>query len=612
MTETATPPAGGERTLFGHPRPLFLLFTTEAWERFGYYGMRALLTIYLLRHFLFDQDEAAVIYGAYTSLVYLTPLIGGYLADKYLGSRNAVKLGALLMAIGYFGLTAQGPTARDFIHIGNASYAVETVFDAQDEATSVLVDGSGQRHTIGTDGAGGLTFANPNGEIPAVVKAGAYEKSTARDPLFFSLNMLSLAIIIIGNGFFKPNISTMVGDLYSAEDRRRDAGFTIFYMGINLGAFFGQVVLPEVRAHFGFNLPFLLAAIGMLISLGVQVASDRPLRAYGNPPHPEGLKRRVLGLPIGWLIGLASLVAVAPVWWLMTNDPHIGGAIMSVAPDALKAFLSKAPVVNALLLSVYALGFGAVFLYSLIALKGAERGKMIVAVILCLVSALFWALFEGAGTSLTFFADSNIDRHVPFTNWVMPPEQVQFFNAVMIIVLAPIFSAIWIGLGKMKLEPPTPVKFALGLIFVGGANLALIFGTQFHDAAYLIGLQWMALLYLLQTIGELCLSPVGLSMVTRLSVPRLVGMMMGLWFLATSLGLFAAGLIASAMSTETFGGRVVDPAASMRAFVTVGGKVGWTAVGVGVVLLLATPLLVRLMRDAKPTAAAPANVTEIP
>ncbi|MEQ1619436.1 MAG: peptide MFS transporter [Terricaulis sp.] len=595
---------GGERTLFGHPSPLMLLFTTEAWERFGYYGMRAILTIYLLRHFVFNQDEAAVIYGAYTSLVYLTPILGGFLADKYLGSRNAVKLGALLMAVGYFGLTAQGPTATESITLGGATYRVETVFNANDEAVSAAIDSAGGRHVIGAAGAGGLTFQNPNAEIPAAVAKHGYVKTVDRNPLFFSLNMLSLALIIIGTGFFKPNISTMVGQLYRTDDPRRDAGFTIFYMGINLGAFFGQAVLPQVRAEYGFNVPFLLAAIGMLIALVVQFASDRALKAYGNPPHPEGLSRRgFLGLPIGWTIGILSMAAVLPVWWLMRNDPTIGAAILSVAPNALQEFLSKAPIVNSMLLIVYAAAFGGMFFYSLLALKGGERGRMIVAVVLCLVSALFWALFEGAGTSLTFFADSNIDRRVPFTNWVMPPEQVQFFNAIFIVALAPLFSALWLGLSKANIEPPTPVKFALGLIFVGLANMALIFGTQFHNSVFLIGLEWMALLYLLQTIGELCLSPVGLSMVTRLSVPRLVGMMMGLWFLATSLGLFAAGLIASAMSTETFGGKAVDAEAAMNAFVDVGGKVGWTAIGVGVGLLLISPLLIRLMGGKQASAA---------
>jgi POT family proton-dependent oligopeptide transporter len=582
MTEAAAAP--GEKTFLGHPTRLFILFTTEMWERFGYYGMRAILTIYLLRHFLFEQGQAAVIYGAYTSLVYLTPILGGYLADKYLGSRNAVKLGALLMAIGYFGLTAQGPTAREFVEIGGQRYAVETVYDAADNSVSSLVDSAGGRHEIGTDGKGGLTFANPGGGVPAAVAKEQFTKIVERDGLFYSLNMLSLALIIIGTGIFKPNISTMVGTLYSAEDRRRDAGFTIFYMGINLGAFFGQVILPQVRAFYGFNIPFLLAAIGMLLALATQVASDRALKNYGNPPHPEGLNRRgVLGLPIGWIIGVLSFAAVAPIWWLLGNDPTVGAAIMKVAPSALTEFLQNAPVVNSLLLLVYVGAFGGMVLYSGLALKGPERGRMIVAVLLCLVSALFWALFEGAGTSLTFFADSNVDRHVPFTGWVMPPEQVQFFNAVMIVVLAPVFSALWLTLGKMKLEPPTPVKFALGLIFVGLANMALILGTQFHDSAFLVGLQWMALLYLLQTVGELCLSPVGLSMVTRLSVPRLVGMMMGLWFLATSLGLFAAGLIASAMSTETFGG-----------------KVGLAAIGVGIVLLLISPILNRLIGKPAP------------
>lgn len=596
MTDTVSPNPDAKGGWFGHPRQLALLFTTEAFERFGYYGMRAILTIYLLRHFVFDQSEAAVIYGAYTSLVYLTPILGGFLADKYLGSRNAVKLGALLMAIGYFGLTLQGPTATESLTIAGTTYPVETVFSAGDQAESFLVDGAGERHKIGTDGAGGLTFENPGNLAPAAVSSENYTKTVTRNTLFFSLNMLSLALIIIGTGFFKPNISTMVGTLYSADDPRRDAGFTIFYMGINLGAFFGQAFLPEVRANFGFNLPFLLAAMGMLLSLVIQFASDRALKAYGNPPHPDGINRQgFLGLPVGWTIGILSFAAVAPVWWLLRNDPTVGAAVMSVAPAALTGFLSKAPVVNSLLLAVYAIAFGGMFIYSAVALKGGERGKMIVAVLLCLVSALFWALFEGAGTSLTFFADSNIDRHVPFTNWVMPPEQVQFFNAIMIVTLAPVFSAIWLALGKARMEPPTPVKFALGLIFVGLANMALIFGTQFHTSAFLIGLEWMALLYLLQTIGELCLSPVGLSMVTRLSVPRLVGMMMGLWFLATSLGLFAAGLIASAMSTETFGGKVIDPSASMRAFVDVGGKVGLTAIGVGVVLLLISPVLMKLI-----------------
>jgi POT family proton-dependent oligopeptide transporter len=583
-----------EKQFFGHPRKLFILFTTEMWERFGYYGMRAVLLLYLTKHFLFDQQQGVAIYTAYVSLVYLTPLIGGLIADKYLGSRNAVKLGAVLMASGYFLLSFGGPQAREFVVHQENSY--EIIVETEGEKSfQYLQTPASEKLRIGPAEGGGIAIENAAAAgLPAVIAADEYSKRVERNTALVYLAFLALALIVIGNGFFKPNISTMVGDLYTPEDRRRDAAFTIFYMGINLGAFLGQLLLPNVRVNFGFNVAFLAAAVGMLLALLISFLSDRALRGYGDPPNPERLKKG-----LGVVIAAASFAAVLPVWFLLQNDPGVAQAVLAFTPNAIKPFIEASPLVGLLLLGGGLLAFAAVVVFSVTRLDAISRDRMIVAVVLTFFSILFWALFEQAGTSLTLFADQNTDRRI--FGWSMPPEQVQFFNPLIIILLAPLFSLLWTALAARGLEPPTPFKFAGGLVLVGVGFLVLVAGGSTANEAALVSIWWLALTYLIHTVGELLLSPVGLSMITRLSVPSLVGMMMGVWFLSSAMAQYVAGIIATFTATETLGGQVLDPKASLAGSLEVFRVIGITAVVVGGALLALAPLLRWAMHRDKPS-----------
>jgi POT family proton-dependent oligopeptide transporter len=612
MTEATAAPA--EKTLFGHPPKLFILFSTEMWERFGYYGMRAILLLYLTKHFLFEQKEGVAIYTAYVSLVYLTPLIGGLVADKLLGSRNAVKLGAVFMAIGYFMLSFGGPQTTESIVYGGQAYPVVAGAAGTEAASNrYLQTPSGARLQIGPAPTGGIALTGESqiAGLPNVMPAGSYEKKVDRNAGFMFVALLALAIIIIGNGFFKPNISTMVGDLYSPSDKRRDAAFTIFYMGINTGSLLGQILLPNLRAAFGFSIPFLAAAIGMSIGLIITLVTDRRMAQYGAPPNPERLRRpAMLGLPLGWLIMALAAIAVIPVYFLLSNDPGVGGVVLGVTPEGLRPFIQKSPVVGWLLMGGGTLAFLTLLGFSLLKLKAVEQQRMIVALTLTFFSIFFWALFEQAGTSLTLFADQNTDRHI--LGWNMPPEQAHFFNPLFIVLLAPLFSIMWAALAKRGLEPSTPVKFAIGLMMAGLGFLVLVLGSGFASPAALVGLQWLVLTYLIHTVGELMLSPVGLSMITRLSVPRLVGLMMGAWYLASAMAQYLGGIIAQFMASETIGGKVLDPHLSMQKSVEVFTKIGFVAVGVGVLLLVLSPVLKAWMHEGKTAAGEPAAPDAIP
>ncbi len=585
---------GGDATLFGHPRKLFILFTTEMWERFGYYGMRAILLLYLTKHFLFDQQQGVAIYTSYVSLVYLTPLIGGLIADKYLGSRNAVKLGAVFMAAGYFLLSFGGPTAREFVEYGGKSYEV-VVEQVDGDSFQYLMTDTGARAKIGPAEGGGIALENAAAAgLPDVIASGDYVKRVERNQLYVNIALFALALVIIGNGFFKPNISTMVGDLYSPTDKRRDAAFTIFYMGINLGAFLGQILLPIVRSSFGFNAGFLAAAIGMTFALAISFWSDRALKGYGDSPVPERLKKG-----LGVVIAALSFAAVLPVWFLMQNDPKIAAAVLSATPEGIKPFIESSPLVGLLLLGGGLIAFLAVVFFSVTKLDAISRDRMLVAVVLTFFSILFWALFEQAGTSLTLFSDQNTDRRI--FGWNVPPEMVQSFNALFIITLAPLFSILWTVLAQKGLEPPTPVKFAIGIILVGVGFLALVGGGATANQAALVSIWWLALTYLIHTIAELMLSPVGLSMITRLSVPSLVGMMMGVWFLSSAMAQYVGGIIATFTATETLGGQVLNPQASLATSLEVFRAIGIAAVVVGVGLLVLSFLLNRMMHANKPS-----------
>lgn len=496
------------QTFFGHPRGLVICFSTELWERFSYYGMRALLIFYLTQHFLFSDERAFLIYGAYTAMVYVMPVIGGILADRYLGARKAVVFGALLLVAGHFGMAFEGPIAEQ--------------------------------------GAEGVE----------------------RNGFYLQVFYLSLALIITGVGFLKANISTIVGALYEKDDPRRDGGFTIFYMGINIGAFFSSILCGWLGQTYGWSYGFGLAGIGMLFGLLVFLRGQDLLEGHAEPPNEELLKQPVFaGLSREIFIYIGGLAGVLVVWQLVQHQEMVGNLLMGFGGIMLAAVLG----------------------FSFFQCTAVERDRMLTASALIVFSVLFWALFEQAGSSLNLFADRNIDRSL--FGWEVPASMFQSLNAFFIFTLAPLFAILWTWLANRGLEPTTPVKFALAIFQVGLGFLVLVAGVSMLGNGEKPGMIWLVLIYLLHTTGELCLSPVGLSMITKLSVTRVVGMMMGVWFLASAGANYIASMIAGFTGAETEGGAVLDQAAATARVLEVYSNVGWLAVGVSVFLLAISPLL---------------------
>ena len=628
-------------TLYGHPTGLFALFFAEMWERFSYYGMRALLMLYMLKGFLgYGDDDAYAVYGAYIALVYMTPFFGGMLADRVLGPRRAVVLGGVLMAAGHLLMTVES-------------------------------------------------------ELP-----------------FY----MALALLVVGNGFFKPNISTMVGSLYPTGSPKRDGGFTIFYIGINLGGAMAPLLCGYVGETMGWHWGFGLATIGMLIGLAVFVVPTMLARVLilggalitsaamvllqdnalllavngfvaailvvagasafvalgrqglapelGGPPSEAALRSPVFGVPLEWAIYFGSLLMVplgaALIWSnrlvslvpaglvasLTSSDNmlvRIGGTVMAEVSTPTGLILT--------ITGVLAFGY---LLWDASRSPRVEGQRILAAVVLMGFSLLFWSFFEQGGSSLNLFADRNVDRvfeervlteadvgqvvditlsqeqlgYAPtggtvFTidqldaareadalavAWRVEPEHVgmgiqgsdvpattlQSANPVFIIIFGLVFTALWTFLARRRIEPSTPVKFALGL-----GQLALGFGLIWYgavtaDARGMVGMHWLLLGYMFHTTGELCLSPVGLSMVTRLSPVRLVSTMMGAWFLATAFSNFLSSIIATFTSVGGHGGGsgvVPPPADTVMLYGDVFGAVAIAAGLAALLLLILSPVL---------------------
>ena len=483
------------------PKGLYILFFAEMWERFSYYGMRALLVFYLTKHFLFDQNAAYGLYGAYTTLVYILPVIGGVLADRYLGQRRAVQIGALLLVAGHGLMAVEG----------------EPVVAGESPDTFVI-----------------NTF------------------------------YLALALIIMGVGFLKGNISALVGQLYPKTDKRRDSAFTYFYVGINAGAFFGALYAGYLGETFGWKYGFGLAGIGMLAGLLVFIWGKPLLKGAGEAPSLEGLKRpRFAGLNVEWMIYLGTAIVTVLVWWVVRDQGTVG----------------------ALLYSSMAITYIYILWRSVVKLEPHARDRIFAALFLITMNVLFWALFEQAGSSLNVFTDNQVDRTL--FGQEVPASVFQSLNAMYIIFLGPVFAAAWAFLGKRGLDPTAPQKFGLGMVQLGLGFLVLVWGASAAGAGNLTPVIFIFLIYLLHTTGELCLSPVGLSAMTRLSTANMVGLIMGAWFLASGAGNFVAGLIAQATAVEGGEGENV--------VLTVYSNVGWMAVAVGVVLFLISPLINHLM-----------------
>ncbi|MBS0478687.1 MAG: peptide MFS transporter [Proteobacteria bacterium] len=575
---------GAEKTWFGHPAPLFWLFGTEMWERFGYYGMRALLTLYLTKHFVLGDRASTGLYGGYTALVYLTPLVGGLLADQYLGSKRAVRFGAILMAIGYFTLAFGGAPAKPYQVIDGQRYEV-VVAKFRDAPTSdpgetrYLVD-NGQKLTMRGNDDGSLSLLAADGHEVRKVAKGSYSEEAERSAFLTMILLVALSLISVGNGFFKPNISTMVGELYQQGDRRRDAGFTIFYMGINTGSILGQFLCALFADSFGWPLGLGLAGVAMVISFLMITFHGGRLDAVGNIPAQAGPDRALL-------IYIGALVAVPVVYFLFVN---LMAAAEPAPGSGFVGYIMSLSLMGKLLFGTFLLSVPGILIWSYAKGTKTEFQMMLAAMVLIVFNVFFWTLFEQAGSSLTLFADRNTDRSV-FGLFSLSAPQTQNFNPIAIVLLAPVMSVIWGVLARRNAEPSIPVKFAIALMLVGAGFLFLVFGSNFADSDFKVGLWWLAGLYVIHSIAELCISPVGLSMITKLSIGRIVGLMMGVWFLSISVAQYVAGVVAQFASVETVGGQVTNLKVSLETYTHTFTTIAWIAIIAGAVLfVLSWPL----------------------
>ncbi|MBO6609497.1 peptide MFS transporter [Altererythrobacter sp.] len=481
----------------GHPKGLFVLFFAEMWERFSYYGMRALLIFYLTQHWLFNDEKASVIYGAYTALVYIAPVLGGYLADRYLGQRKAVLFGAVLLTIGHFLMAFEGEAGTGF-------------------QNNPMID------------------------------------------VFWA----ALAFIIVGSGFLKANISVIVGQLYPRTDIRRDGAYTIFYMGINVGAAVGTIIAGYLGQTYGWAYGFGAAGIGMLLGLIVFIVFKPLLLGKGESTVPEKLESPFMGMKFEWVLYIIGFAAVGITWWLVQNQAIVGT-----------------------ILGVFGLALVAYVVWEAIKIGGHDRDRIFAAMFLIIGSVLFWALFEQAGSSLNLFTDRYVDRQG------VSASIFQSINPIYIIMLAPLFAGLWTWLAKKGLEPSTPAKFGLALIQLGAGFLVLVLGANSVGMENMTPVIFIFLIYLLHTTGELCLSPVGLSAMNRLAPAHMASLIMGTWFFASATGNFVAGLIAAATGSEAASGE----GAAKETVLAVYSQIGWITVGVGVAVIVISPLIKRLM-----------------
>ncbi len=562
----------GEKQVLGHPRGLVILFFAEMWERFSYYGMRGILVLYLTWHFLFETRDAYTLYGAYAALVYLGPLVGGYLADRYLGFRKAVVFGGVLLVIGHGLMGLHGQPAKELFAAEGQTYELVRA-ERRDESGFRQIVVEGERLDVerieavdgAAPGARRVAFTRTDGAVEELEGEITAQRSSLHEMVLF----LALAFIVSGVGFLKPNISTCVGALYDQDDPRRDAGFTIYYMGINTGSLLAFVTVAGTAYAYGWGPAFGLAAFGMAIGLAVFLWGQSWLEGRAEPPDPAMLTQ-----PVGGLLTREHLV-------------YIGGLAMVGVAFLL---LQSAALLNESLKYAFVAVSGLLVAYTLSKLDAVERDRMIALIILTVASVLFWTLFEQAPTSLTVFAT----EFVADTFFGLPVNagQLQAWNPAFILVFAVPVTLLWTFLGRRRAEPSSAVKFAGALMLVGAGfwvlNIAIAqSGVDEAGAPVRIAIGWVALMYMLHTLGELMLSPVGLSAVTKLSVPRLVSFMMGFWFFAIS----AAQALGAQVARLTVSPEGASQAEALAHFGQVYFWLGGSSVALGVVLLVASPFV---------------------
>lgn len=578
--------------LKNHPRGLIILFFAEMWERFSYYGMRGILIFFLTQHFLFDDAMAGSTYGSYTSLVYLLPLLGGIMADRFIGTRKAVAFGALLLVAGHGMMAFEGRPATETLTYAGQTYQIDAEGRGAAREVSIVVNGQKYAFEAAENGLAieNLPAASP---LPAVLPTGEYKIDATRDLAGVNVFYLAVSFIIMGVGFLKPNISTIVGQLYPQGDPRRDSGFTLYYYGINLGAFWAAVLCGLLGQTVGWWAGFGLAGVGMALGWVVFVLGKPLLQGKGEPPAEANLSKPMLG-PINreWSIYLLSILGVGVVWFMVQRNALVGWVL-------------GAATVASLLFILYVI--------VKVCENKAQRERMMLALVLIFGSVVFFTLFEQAGTSLNLFADRNVDLSItpqafqllgvtvgtpaqiaaaglstsgPWIDATITAAQTQSFNAGFILIFAPIMAALWSFLGKRNLDPNPTLKFGLGLLQVGLGFMIVVWGAGMANSAFQMPLLLLGLLYLFHTTGELFLSPVGLSEITKLSVAKVVSFMMAVWFLASSIAQYVGGWIAGLAGTETVGGQVLNPGLALQTSLEVFKLLGLWGMGIGVAFIV--------------------------
>lgn len=477
-----------------HPNGLYPLICTEVWERFGFYMLQTVIVLYMSNRFGFVDSYAYYLYGAFSSMLYLTPVIGGYIADRFIGFRQSIMIGAFFLMLGY------------------------------------------------------AVMLHPNKTF-----------------LF-----LGLSLVIIGNGFFKPNVSSIVGGLYSQEDPRKDSGFTLFYMGINIGAMIPPLIAGFLVSHYGYRSNFFVASLGMLAAIVIFSSFKKTLGRVGEVPSISPIYRSPKTKKIVYsLVALGILVGLI-LLHLVFHFPEVTAFVLIgvslVVLTAVLFFISKE--------------------------LPEQRKRMYASLLLILVSIGFWAVYSQTYTSMMLFAERNMEKH--FLGIRIQPEFIQFFNSFYIILLSPFLSRLWLRLTVREKNPSIPIKFASGILFMSAGFYFLSFGIRmFHTPDGMTSIWWLVGSYFLQTVGELLISPIGLAMITRLTPPHLVGMMMGVWFLTVSAAFAIGGAIANFSDVP----KAIYGISSLEIYANAFSIYGSIALVLGLISIAMIPCLNHLIQD---------------
>jgi POT family proton-dependent oligopeptide transporter len=598
------PASLGRDDFLGHPKGVYVCFFTEMWERFSFYGMKALLLLYLTKYHLFGDNAGYDLLGAYGGLVYCIPVIGGLLADRWLGMRKAVVFGGVLLVLGHAGMAFEG--------------------------TAAVSDGG----------------------------------VVTRDEGALRLTYLSLALIIMGVGFLKPNISTIVGRLYPPDDARRDGGFSLFYAGINLGALFASLVCGYLGETLGWKYGFGAAGIGMLLGLAMFLWGQKYLQGHAEPNDAAALRTRVLGVPREWLIYAGALAGVLPIAWLLwaaANGAFALGGEVSLALMLMLVVLlvvlawfgwfittQCTPVQRQQMLALMAMIFMCLVFFTLyeqtygswVMFTDRLLTKDLVPSLVQLQAVMVWSdnLWTNVGlflsrapwsmaslllAPLSFVVAARMSERDPASkaprvlfigvaalmlammlrdSVVLPQTagSLTYLGALFLVVLAPAFAWLWAGLGRRGRDPSKPFKSALGLAFAGLSFVPLaIAAQQAGETGQMASVWWLVLAYLVLEIGEMCLAPVSLSAVTQLSVPRVVGLMMGTWFLATAFSEALAALFGKLAAIEVPEGQALDLAEAAGRYADLFWLLMWIGLGCALLAFIAAPLLRRMMHGVK-------------